>query len=352
MKIIHVQAARPYSVKIADGLLDQLGTQIADTLGVCRVMLVTDDTVNALYAARAEKSLAAAGFSVENFVFPHGESSKCIATLSSLLETLAESAFSRSDILVALGGGVVGDLTGFAAATYLRGVRYVGVPTTVLAAVDSSVGGKTAVDLRAGKNLMGAFWQPSLVLCDPRTLDTLPAEIRADGFAEIIKYGVISDAPLFTALNSAEPPDMAEIIARCVQAKADIVAADEQDRGVRKLLNYGHTAGHAVEAQSHFSILHGHGVAIGMMIAARYAASRGLCPDTLPHEQAALLTKWNLPTDSPYPADSLYEAATRDKKRERDTIDLVIPREIGHCELLTVPVEELHNFLREGCRTV
>jgi len=349
MKTVTVHASRTYDIVIARGILDEAGARIAETLGQSRIMIVTDDTVNALYAARLEKSLTDAGLAFEKFVFPHGEASKNFTTLTALLETLAENAFSRSDVLVALGGGVVGDLTGFAAATFLRGIRYVGIPTTLLADVDSSVGGKTAVDLRAGKNLAGAFWQPSLVLCDPDTLSTLPPEVFSDGMAEVIKYGVISDAALFEMLHHPDTLDMEEIIARCVQAKASIVEEDEGDRGVRKLLNYGHTAGHAIEQNANFTILHGHGVAIGMMTAANYAAKNGLCPADLPEKQAKLIRMYDLPTESPYPAAQLYEAATRDKKREKNVIDVVIPRAIGECVLKRLTVEELADYLREGC---
>ncbi len=349
MTTIRIQVSEPYDVCIQCGILDEAGSRIAAVLGKSRAMIVTDDTVDALYASRLEKSLADAGIDTSKFVIPHGEASKNMQTLCALLETLAEAAFSRGDMLIALGGGVVGDLTGFAAAVFLRGIRYVGIPTTVLACVDSSVGGKTAVDLAAGKNLAGAFHHPSLVLCDPDTLKTLPAEVRADGFAEIIKYGVLGDEKLFSMLRDSSAPDMEEIIARCVQAKADIVTQDEHDNGLRKLLNYGHTAGHAIEAQSDFSVMHGHGVAMGMMIAARYAAARGLCPADLPEKQAEVIRMYGLPVDSPYPPALLYESTTRDKKRMKNQIDIVIPKRIGECVLLRLNIEDLNDFLTEGC---
>ena len=349
MKNIRVQVSEPYDVQIRRGILGEAGSRIAAVLGKSRAMIVTDDTVDALYAARLEESLADAGIPAAKFVIPHGEASKNWQMLGSLLETLAEAAFSRGDILIALGGGVVGDLTGFAAAVFLRGIRYVGIPTTVLACVDSSVGGKTAVDLAAGKNLAGAFHHPSLVLCDPDTLATLPDAVRADGFAEIIKYGVLGDAALFEMLRDPASLDMEEIIARCVQAKADIVVQDEHDNGLRKLLNYGHTAGHAIEAHSDFSVMHGHGVAMGMMIAARYAARRGLCPADLPEKQAKVIRLYGLPTESPYPPEVLCESTTRDKKRMKNQIDIVIPKQIGECVLLRLNIEELKNYLTEGC---
>lgn len=349
-KTVSVHVSPPYDVKIQNGLFARAGSEIAHTLGTCRIMIVSDDTVYALYGALLIDSLHAAGMETETFVIPHGESSKSTDSLIRLLNALAEKSFTRTDAICALGGGVVGDLAGFAAAVFLRGIRYVGIPTTVLAAVDSSVGGKTAVDLPAGKNLAGAFHHPSLVLCDPTLLQTLPSDVWADGMAEVIKYAVIGDSPLYEQLAAQpEQPDMEEIIARCVAQKARIVEQDEHDHGIRKYLNYGHTAGHAVEAYSHFQIMHGHGVAIGMVIAARYAAHRGICPPELPESLIRLLTAYRLPTESPYPAEALFASASKDKKRDRDRIDVVLPTAIGSCRTETIPVEELHGFLREGC---
>ena len=344
-----VHASRTYEIRIERGILDRAGEAIRETLGGCRVMIVTDDTVDALYGARLAAALDAAGIEHGKFVIPHGEASKNWTSLGALLERMAELRLTRADAVCALGGGVVGDLAGFAAAVYLRGVRYVGIPTTLLSSVDSSVGGKTAVDLCAGKNLAGAFWQPSLVLCDPETLSTLPSEILADGFAEVIKYGVIADAPLLALLGDPAELSMETVIARCAAAKARFVEEDEGDRGVRKLLNFGHTAGHAIEACSHYTVLHGHGVAAGMMIAARSAAKRGVCPSSLPDELAALLTKYGLPTESAYPPGALCEAALGDKKREGGEIDLILPHAMGDCRIHRIPVAELYGFFEEGC---
>jgi len=348
MQTVSVHAKRAYDVRIADGILKTAGEEIRKTLGDGRIMVVTDDTVDALYAAALEDSLKAAGYAVSKFVIPHGEASKNAKNWLSLLNTLAENAFTRTDMLCALGGGVVGDLTGFAAASYLRGVKYVGIPTTLLAMVDSSVGGKTAIDLDAGKNLCGAFHHPSLVLCDPGTLSTLPPEVFADGMAEVIKYGVIGDRALFDLLKAKDDLPMEEIIRRCVAMKAEIVAADEEDRGVRKLLNFGHTAGHAIEARAHFTMLHGHGVAAGMVIAARFAHARGLCDAGVIEEIADLVRLYGLPDASPYPAQELIDTALRDKKREGASIDLVLPERIGKCVLHRLPVAEMPVFLRGG----
>lgn len=348
MKTITVHLARPYDIHIEAGILARAGECIRNTLGHCRVMVVTDDTVRALYGDALLTSLNEAGLDTAEFVIPHGEASKNTASLIELLNALAENAFTRTDIVCALGGGVVGDLAGFAAAVYLRGIRYVGIPTTLLASVDSSVGGKTAVDLPAGKNLAGAFHHPSLVLCDPNTLNTLTPEILADGFAEVIKYAVIGDADLFSMLDAPEAPDMETVIARCVSQKARIVEEDETDHGVRKHLNFGHTAGHAIELRSEFSLMHGHGVAIGMVIATEYAIRQGLCPESALPALTDLLKKHHLPTETEYDIADLYEAATRDKKREGDEIDVVLPTGIGSCTLKRIPVTELPAFLSGG----
>lgn len=348
MKTITVHVSRPYDIHIEAGILSRAGEYIQKNLGHCRVMVVTDDTVRALYGDTLLSSLHAAGLDTAEFVIPHGEASKNTDSLISLLHALAENAFTRTDIVCALGGGVVGDLAGFAAAVYLRGIRYVGIPTTLLSCVDSSVGGKTAVDLPAGKNLVGAFHHPSLVLCDPDTLHTLTPEVLADGFAEVIKYAVIGDSDLFSMLAAPGPLDMEAVIARCVAQKAGIVEVDETDHGVRKHLNFGHTAGHAIELRSHFGLMHGHGVAIGMVIATEYAIRLGLCPASVLPALSDLLIKYHLPTETEYAVADLYEAATRDKKREGGHIDVVLPTDIGACMLKRIPVTELGAFLAGG----
>lgn len=348
MQTVSVNVSKAYEIRIESGILARAGEEIGKLAPGARVMVVTDDTVDALYAATLENSLTAAGISHAKFVIPHGESSKNVHNWLALLNALSAESFTRTDLLCALGGGVVGDLTGFAAACYLRGIKYVGLPTTLLAMVDSSVGGKTAVDLPTGKNLCGAFHHPSLVLCDPDTLATLPAEIFADGMAEIIKYGVIGDRGLFDLLKTPDDLPMEEVIRRCVSMKARIVEEDEHDHGTRKLLNFGHTAGHAVEARAQFTLLHGHGVAAGMVIAARFAHSRGICAANIIDDIADLVRLYGLPDASPYPTEELIETALRDKKREGGHIDLVLPEEIGHCVLHRLPVAELPAFLSGG----
>ena len=244
--------------------------------------------------------------------------------------------------------GEVGDLAGFAASVYLRGIRFIQVPTTLLAAVDSSVGGKTAVDLVAGKNLMGAFHQPSLVICDIKTLDTLPHETFADGCAEVIKYGVINNRAFFDELKSGIKGNIENVIAKCVEQKADIVQQDEFDKGCRQLLNLGHTVGHAIEARSNFEISHGSAVAIGMVVITKISVALGLCTQTELEELIAVLKSNSLPTDCPYSSNELAEIATIDKKRNGDTISFVIPDSIGQCKLMKVSVDELTSFISKG----
>ena len=228
MKTVTVSASRRYDILIERGLLRRAGELVRGVTNAGTVMLVSDDSVWPLYGETVQKSLAAAGFSVCRFVFPHGESSKCAKTYLALLDALCENQLTRADAVVALGGGVVGDLTGFAASTYLRGIGFIQIPTTLLAMVDSSVGGKTAIDLPAGKNLAGTFYQPWRVLCDPDCLDSLPDEIFRDGCAEVIKYAVLGNAPFFDELKNTPPHAQLEhIIETCVRMKRDIVAQDE-----------------------------------------------------------------------------------------------------------------------------
>lgn len=350
MKTVEVSASKNYQVIIGAGLLDILGQEVAKVSNAKKTCVVTDSNVAPLYLETAKKSLAAAGFfDVCDFIIPAGEASKNGQTFLNLLNFLAESQLSRTDCLIALGGGVVGDLTGFAAATYLRGIDYIQVPTTLLAAVDSSVGGKTAIDLPAGKNLAGAFYQPRLVLCDISALDTLPDEIFRDGCAEVIKYGVLYDPDLFSHLKKYGLSFSREaVIARCVELKRDVVNQDEFDRGARQKLNLGHTIGHGVEAQSHFSVSHGKAVAIGMAIVSRAGASFGICAPETRDAVLDLLEKFGLPVKTDYSAEALYISALSDKKRSGGTVNLIVPESIGHCIICPTPVVTLASFIQAG----
>lgn len=346
MKIIPVATQRPYEVRVERGLLSRLGAELAPLTSARHVALIADDTVDGLYGDKAEQALAREGFQVERMRFPHGESSKNLAAYAQMLDFLAEKRLTRADAVVALGGGVTGDMAGFAAATYLRGVALVQAPTTFLAMVDSAVGGKTGVDLPAGKNLVGAFWQPLCVLCDPDVLQTLPPATFADGTAEALKYGVLGSERLFDTLATGSFADALEdVIATCLTEKARLASEDETDRGSRQLLNLGHTIGHAIERCSGYAVSHGRAVAIGMVGATRIAVKMGLCgADCLARLIAALRAN-GLPTETDETPENLLNAALGDKKRMGDTITFVLPRRIGACELHPVPVTELGAML-------
>ena len=349
MTTIEICASKTYCVEIGAGLLPELGAKTASLGKVKKVCIVSDSNVWPLYGAVADTSLHLAGLETCAFVFPAGESSKNGETFLELLNFLAENRLSRDDVLVAMGGGVVGDLTGFAAACYLRGIRFLQVPTTLLAAVDSSVGGKTAIDLGAGKNLAGAFWQPSYVLCDVNTLATLPMEVFRDGCAEVLKTAILFDEPLFmTLVRDGLGFDWEQVIARCVAHKRDIVAADEFDRGQRNLLNLGHTFGHAVEALSDFTLSHGKAVAIGTALAARTAAARGICDQGTATRIMWLLERFGLPIFTEFSAPELAAAALSDKKRSGDTVNLILPEKIGRCAIVPTPVSDLEDVIQAG----
>ena len=343
MNTVTVTASKTYDILIGSGILALLGKKAAQLGKVKKVCIVSETNVWPLYGAAAQHSLEDEGFEVTNFVFPAGEASKNGMTYLELLNHLALQKLTRTDLIVALGGGVVGDLAGFAAATYLRGIRFIQVPTTLLAAVDSSVGGKTAIDLPAGKNLAGAFCQPSLVLCDIDTLNTLSREIFLDGCAEVIKYGILYDPVLFAHLEAQGPAfDRKAVITRCVELKRDVVMEDEFDTGTRMKLNLGHTIGHGVEAKSNFTLSHGKAVAIGTAIVSR--ASR--CPDTA--RILAILNQFSLPTKTVYSAEELYSYTLSDKKRTGGMVNLILPRSIGHCDIVPTPIDTLQSFIEAG----
>lgn len=349
MNTIHVPTGRPYDVCIRAGSLPELGEKLVTMGRRGTVAVISDDTVFPLYGETLCRSLAQAGFRVVCHIIPAGEEHKNLTVYAEVLEFLAREHLTRSDLLAALGGGVVGDLTGFAAATYLRGLDYIQIPTTLLAAVDSSVGGKTAVDLSVGKNLAGAFHQPSLVWCDPALLSSLPESVFRDGCAEVIKYGLLGDAAFFQSLSELPIRQQLErVITRCVEMKRDIVADDELDRGRRQLLNLGHTFGHAMESCSGYQLSHGQCVAMGMALITRSAASMGLCPASLPGEVEALLISYGLPTSVPFGAEVLAQAALSDKKRSGARLHLVVPHDLGDCRLVDVPADGLLPWLRAG----
>ena len=332
---------------IRRGLLDEAGAIARQHIYSARAAIITDSTVNTLYADRLEAALRNADFDVIKYVFPAGEASKNVDTYMKVINFLAENRLTRSDAVFALGGGVVGDLAGFAAATYLRGIKLVQIPTTLLACVDSSVGGKTAVDLPTGKNLLGAFYQPHVVIIDPDNLKTLSPEVFLDGAAEAIKYAAIMDEEMYPMFDDMHGR-IDEIVARCVKNKRCIVDQDERDTGLRQLLNYGHTFGHAIELLKNFRLGHGHCVSIGMSIMARACVKKGMCTPECASKLISTLERAGLPTSTDLTAEDIYEAMLSDKKRTGGTITLVVPSTPGTCILHKIPVEDALDFIRSG----
>ncbi|HIU26664.1 MAG TPA: 3-dehydroquinate synthase [Candidatus Copromorpha excrementigallinarum] len=362
---IEVSASRRYHVLMGKGLLSSGGELIKNALSPVpgredsrdkrKICVITDENVAPLYGEPDQpfiKSLQDAGFQVFTYVFPGGEEAKTMDTVAAILNYLADNRFSRSDIIAALGGGITGDVAGFAAASYLRGVEYVQAPTSLLAAVDSSVGGKTGVNLKAGKNLAGAFWQPSLVLFDPQVLSTLSRQLKLDGIAEALKAGIIADPSIIEEARRARELDdpllLTELAARAVRVKRDIVLEDEREKGARQLLNLGHTPAHAIETLSGYTVSHGHAVAMGISIISRAAERLGMSREGFPEKINALLQKAGFPLKCPYSAGRLAEAALSDKKRRGSRITLVIPEDLGSCKLMAVDISELETIFSLG----
>jgi len=341
-------------IVIGRDLLENAGVLTSRKIKLCKICLVSDETVCRLFGEIVKSSLLGAGYEVCVFTFPPGERSKNMNTLTSLLEFMAEELMTRSDGIAALGGGVTGDIAGFAASCYLRGLPYIQIPTTLLAAVDASVGGKTGVNLEGGKNLAGTFWKPSLVLCDCRVFDTLQRESLLDGVAEIVKYGVVADRGLFESVASSDITTLLEndfisqIIQKCVIIKQDIIKGDLRDKGKRQLLNFGHTIGHAIEKLSNYDVSHGHAVASGMYHISQLSYLAGLSPVDCSVELGRVLKKYGFSISCDYSSDAVIDAALADKKRTGDFITLVIPREIGDCRLVKVDMHKFREIVRKG----
>ncbi|MEM8935636.1 MAG: 3-dehydroquinate synthase [Pseudomonadota bacterium] len=355
---------RPYDIHIGEGLLEKAGDFITPLLARPKVAIVTDENVYAALGARLEEGLKKSSIEYDFIILSPGEQTKSFAQLESLTGRLLDLGVERGDLILAFGGGVIGDLAGFAAAILRRGCRFAQLPTTLLAQVDSSVGGKTAVNAPQGKNLIGAFHQPSIVLADIGALDTLPErELRA-GYAEVIKYGAIADAPFFDWLeaNAGDLLSSAGAVAKRVavkkscETKAKVVAEDEREHGARALLNLGHTFGHALEAALGYSdaLLHGEGVAIGMVMAYDYAAHIGMCPDNDAARLRTHVAAAGLPTNVPLlnagdalTPERLLELMMQDKKVESGKLTLILPHRIGAAEVVKdVDVAAVGAFLK------
>lgn len=341
MKTINVKVENPYKVLVGPGLLAQSGNLIKENDNrIQKLMIVSDSNVAPLYMSKLRCSLEAAGFEVFEYVFEAGEQSKNLNTIGEILGALAEAAFTRTDAIVALGGGVATDMAGFVASIFLRGIKVFQIPTSLLAQVDASVGGKTGVDLPQGKNLVGAFWQPGLVIADTSLLSSLSDQVFTEGMAEVIKYAFILDKALYEKLMirvTKNSPELEDVVARCIELKAEVVSQDEHDNGLRQLLNFGHTIGHVIEVHSNFTVSHGFAVAKGME-----RISRG---SPVHDELVQMLKLYELPFDDPISADQIMAGIMNDKKKRGSNITAVVVNEIGKGELKPMPVEDFRNYL-------
>ncbi|MEE1038966.1 MAG: 3-dehydroquinate synthase [Eubacterium sp.] len=346
---INIKTEKNYTVEIEKHLIENMGLKMLRYTKLQKICIVTDVNVHSLYTKHLTDSLQNTGFEVHKIVFDSGESSKSFTNLERILNYLAEENFTKTDMLIALGGGVIGDLTGFAASVYLRGIEYIQMPTTLLAAVDSSVGGKTAVNLGAGKNLAGAFWQPAAVFFDTVTLETLPKAELQNGISEIIKAGIILDEGIFSILENTSPSDMGsfieEVIARAITVKKNIVELDEREQGLRQTLNLGHTIGHAIEKASNYEISHGRAVAMGTYAIARIAEIKEWTKEDITPRLIELYNKYQFDLTCRFTAEEIASYALHDKKRKGDIITLAIPQAVGKCRLMDIKCDELISLL-------
>ena len=340
---ITVNASAKYDVFIGRNIIALSGEIIKSVVNKCKIALVTDDRVDSLYAETVIKSLEKEGYSVVKFVFPHGEESKNLGVYGEILSFLAKNELTRTDALVALGGGVVGDMAGFAAATYLRGIKYVQIPTTLLAQIDSSVGGKTAIDLKEGKNLVGAFYQPKAVICDIEVLNTLPDDIFLDGMGEAAKYAIL-DKRIFDLINGEEQ-HLAELVYLCIDYKRKIVEADEFEGGMRKLLNLGHTLAHGIERLSEYKIPHGRAVSMGLNIIIKNSLRHGFIDQKTCEEMLSVVEKCAGEVESPFEIKEACLAAFSDKKRSGDKITLVMVHGVGDCRTEEININTITEYL-------
>lgn len=341
MKTLRVNAGGGYDILIERGLLKNCGEKIKDVVSAKKAAVISDTNVAPIYLETVEKSVQEAGIETVSYVFEAGESSKTTANLIKIVEFLAQSGLTRNDCVIALGGGVCGDMAGFSAAVYLRGIKYIQIPTTLLAQVDSSVGGKTAVDLPQGKNLCGAFWQPSLVVIDPDVLDTLPAHFFSDGMGEVIKYGCIKSKSLFEKIEKENARDIIDdVIYECADIKRGVVERDEKEAGERALLNFGHTCGHSIEKLCNFSgVSHGEAVGIGMVMISKAGEKEGITEKGTADKIAVLLKKYGLKTETDLPVSEIVRNMAFDKKRTSAGIKLIMLRSIGDSFIEPMPMD-------------
>lgn len=347
MRTVHVETGKPYDIFIERGIIDNCGEYASKLSTAKKVTVITDTNVAPHYQWKIVNSLQHSGFEVKSHIFQAGEESKTLNTIAEMYNTLADFKMTRKDLIIALGGGVTGDMAGFAAATYLRGIDFIQIPTSLLAQVDSSVGGKTGVDLPHGKNLVGAFHQPIAVLIDPETLNTLPDAYICDGMAEVIKYGCIKDSDFFENLEKENALDhIDDVIETCVSIKRDVVSRDERESGERMLLNFGHTLGHAIEKIYDFKgISHGMAVAIGMVLISKAGEKQGITEIGTTEKIAKLCQKYGLPVSDEATFEAMADAAKGDKKTAGGGINLVLLNKIGDSFTKKVELDNLLDFI-------
>lgn len=348
MQIIDVNVSKPYKVFVGENILENTASIIENICDYKNIVIITDDIVEKLYLDTLKKSFPK-DTQIFSFTIKNGEQSKCAENLFEIWSFLAKNHITRSDLIIALGGGVVGDLTGFIASTYLRGVKYLQIPTTLLSQVDSSVGGKTAINIPQGKNLVGSFYQPIAVICDINTLSTLSDKIFSDGMGEVIKYGCIYDKDLFNLINDIDDKRILEkVITKCISIKSKVVCQDEFDTGLRMILNFGHTIGHAVEKYHNFTdYTHGQAVAIGMVYITKLSEKFGATPLGTSDKIKTLCEKSNLPTECDVPNDILFDICCVDKKNLNNVINLIFLKDIGECYIQKLNHTEFKDFLNQ-----
>ena len=349
MDKITINGSTSYNVLIERNILDNVGNILAGELGGNKALVVTDTHVAALYLGEVSDSLEEAGYDVTSLKLSPGEETKNIDNYVFVLNTLSENDFSTSDLIIALGGGTIGDLVGFVASTYKRGMKCIQIPTTLLACVDSSIGGKSAVNLTTGKNQVGTIKNPSIVFCDPNVVSSLSKNALLEGYAEIIKYGILDGLEIVKLLREAiESKDYSEVVAKAISIKKSYVEEDECDSNSRQFLNLGHFVGHAIEAASGYSISHGKAVALGLVIESKCCALSGLCEMSSYLEISSIIREFGFDDTNHYGLQELLPYILRDKRIRDGKIDIIVPARIGNCILRKIPASDLEDFLRLG----
>ncbi|MBQ3116485.1 MAG: 3-dehydroquinate synthase [Clostridia bacterium] len=341
---IMVKASSKYPIKIGSGLIENAGSYIKQKISAQKIVIITDDIVDKIYSRKVEQSLSSNGFEVLKYVFENGEERKNLTTYGQMLKFLAKNQVTRTDGIVALGGGVVGDMAGFVASTFLRGIKYVQIPTTLLSQIDSSVGGKTAIDLKEGKNLVGAFYQPSLVLCDTDVLSTLPKSVFDDGMGEAVKYALLSKKVF--KLFESEKLELGKLVTLCIDYKRQVVEADEFEKNKRKLLNLGHTPAHAIEKLSKYTISHGKAVRMGIDIILKNSATLNLIKKEEYVRIKEILDGKLRAEENPFTMEQIVKACAQDKKRSANKISLLMVHGVGNVKEHKIDISNLKGYLR------